>query len=77
MKEYQATGGTVFSYDAEWDAENVMIRRLQGQTVDWMDVPAIDLIQFVAECYVKPAVIKGVQEAEPEDILSAAAWRRK
>ena len=77
--EYRATGGTCFIYDPEWDAENLMIRRAvlpptSSGSLQIMDIPAIDLIQFVAECFAKPALIKRIEKAEPEDIV-LAAWR--
>lgn len=72
---YTAKGGTTFSYNSDFSGV-VRIGEIIIVAGELAEIPAQDLLEFVAECYVLPRKIEQLENAEVDELLFGGKGKR-
>jgi len=66
MKSYIADRGTQFDYNMGHDS---MVQIIDDKTGNKLSIPAKDILEFVANTYVRPIRMQMLEHSSPEELL--------
>tara|TARA_Y100000310_G_scaffold335941_1_gene419221 strand:- start:967 stop:1191 length:225 start_codon:yes stop_codon:yes gene_type:complete len=70
MHSMTATHGTIFHYDSDLDGDVIIVVPQNSEDMDSLTVPAGDILEFVAFCYVQPKRINALEQADYHQLLT-------